>query len=508
MLKRWAVMTGFSLATIIATAAGCGDGPTTVPSSLQTLDPTDPSLRYTGRWDRQNPEAPWAGWAGSEVALGFVGSAAWVELDPGTNTEYFRIVIDGDPTSSRKFKVTPGPGKYLLAENLEPGSHTVEIVKETEYSDTAFLGFEVLGTGVTSKPKSQGRRIEFYGDSNLAGYSLEHEKNQPGAQLEGTHFGYAGITARMFEAAYHNISWSGSTIPSVHAFFDRIDPASPAASWDFSRFRADVVVVNLGANDVGRPVADIQADYHAFLDDLRTVHPAAHIVLFNAWGWSENEPANYTHEVVASRDDPNMSAATFPWVFERWHGCEYDHGGMAVVLAEHLEQHLGWEAGPSDVMSGFGRNGDVANGGFEETAPFGGYGWRYREDPGVRRRIDPELAYAGKALLELADGAASHQPNPATGGDRVTLSFWARAPDGEATVEATVDFRDQNMYSAPLVAQSEVFALGTEWQQVQVVAVAPIDSPKPVFHTRVTLQAATGSVVHVDEVATTTRPKQ
>ena len=99
-------MTGFSLATIIATAVGCGGGPTTVPSSLQTLDPTDPSLRYTGRWDRQNPEAPWAGWAGSEVALGFVGSAAWVELDPGTNTEYFRIVIDGDPTSSRKFKVT------------------------------------------------------------------------------------------------------------------------------------------------------------------------------------------------------------------------------------------------------------------------------------------------------------------------------------------------------------------------------------------------------------------
>ena len=64
------------------------------------------------------------------------------------------------------------------------------------------------------------------------------------------------------------------------------------------------------------------------------------------------------------------------------------------------------------------------------------------------------------------------------------------------------------MYSAPLFAHSESFALGTEWQWVQIEAVAPMDSPKPIFHTRVTLQAAEGSVVHIDEVATTTRPAQ
>ena len=30
-------------------------------------------------------------------------------------------------------------------------------------------------------------------------------------------------------------------------------------------------------------------------------------------------------------------------------------------------------------------DGDVANGSFEETAPFGGYGWRYFLDDGVER---------------------------------------------------------------------------------------------------------------------------
>ena len=59
-------------------------------------------------------------------------------------------------------------------------------------------------------------------------------------------------------------------------------------------------------------------------------------MLYNAWGWSYDEPANYIHEVIAERDDPRMSSAIFPWIFEQWHGCEYDHAGMAQILADHL----------------------------------------------------------------------------------------------------------------------------------------------------------------------------
>ena len=40
-------------------------------------------------------------------------------------------------------------------------------------------------------------------------------------------------------------------------------------------------------------------------------------------------------------------------------------------------------------MNGYGEDGDVANGSFEEVAPFGGWGRRYYDDPGVSRIYDP-----------------------------------------------------------------------------------------------------------------------
>jgi hypothetical protein len=50
---------------------------------------------------------------------------------------------------------------------------------------------------------------------------------------------------------------------------------------------------------------------------------------------------------------------------------------------------MGWIPGPSDVLSGYGVEANVANGGFEEVAPFGGWGWRCFDDPGVSRVYDP-----------------------------------------------------------------------------------------------------------------------
>ncbi len=71
-------------------------------------------------------------------------------------------------------------------------------------------------------------------------------------------------------------------------------------------------------------------------------------MLYNAFGWEFKEPANYIYEVIAERGDSNMSWAVFPWVFERYHGCETDHAGMAQYLAAHLCSIMGWTAAPQD----------------------------------------------------------------------------------------------------------------------------------------------------------------
>jgi len=471
--------------------------------SRDLVPPTHSELQYVGRWDFSDEEAPECGWQGSAVRLRFRGTGLSAELSPGSSTEYFRVVVDGDYPGSTKITVS-SHGQYVLASGLPLGAHQIELVKETyQGTSCAFHGLRLTGGGMLPQPPRPPRRIEFYGDSNLAGYSLEHEENQGGAQRIGTTLGYAGITSRMFDAEYHNISVSGATLSWLNNRFDRIDQYDPGSDWDFGLFQPDLVVMNLGANDVGSPQASIKVRYHAFLDDLRQVHPAAHIMLYNGWGWAYDETANYTHEVITERGDPNMSSAIFPWVFPEWHGCEYDHAGMAEYLAQHLESQLGWtRAQPTDVMSGYGLGGDVANGSFEQVAPFGGYGWRYFDRAGVERIEDPAGAQDGDHFVRLTSESI-FQPNPALNGDTFRVDVWLRAQQAGNRVDLTIDFRDQEMWTQPMFELTDRKTLGTTWEQFSITATAPAVTSNPVFHTRLTLRPVGSAVVDVDAVTMT-----
>ncbi|MAB80253.1 MAG: hypothetical protein CMJ89_12945 [Planctomycetes bacterium] len=473
---------------------------------IQRIDPSDSRVAYTGRWNFSDPDRPWCGWQGASFVVNFNGTKLWADLDAGTLTEYFRVIIDDDHARSKKIAVTSSRATYALTPRMPLGVHKVEVVKESYAGRNATLfGLEVRGVGLDEPPVRPLRKIEFYGDSNLAGYSLENEQNNGANVFVGCHFGYAGITARMFAAEYHNVSASGETISSLHNRYDRMDWWTPNPQWDFGNFLADLVVVNLGANDVGSPVNQIKADYHAFLDDLRAVHPNAHIMLFNSWGWDFDEPANYIHEVIAERNDSDMSSAIFPWLFEQWHGCEFDHAGMANVLAEHVSNVLGWTYAPADVVSGYGVGGDVANGGFEQDAPFGGFGWRYKDAPGVTRMNDPDGAYEGGYFARLTNADEIHQPNPANNGNEVMVTWWARGPGANDEMDVVIDFRSQQIYTVPLQVSTETFALTNVWQQFSMRATAPSNAPDPVYQTRLTLKARPNSTVDVDGVVMSTQ---
>jgi lysophospholipase L1-like esterase len=468
----------------------------------EVIDPSDPNILYTGRWDDSTASEPWAQAQGSSVIANFQGTGISVTMNtvPG---ERFRIIVDGDAAGSTKVAIVSGTPR-ILASSLPDGVHRVEIVKETDSGRATLIGFELdTGKSLAAPPARPARKIVFYGDSNLAGYSLESERNLGSNQRIGSYYTYAGVTARMFDAEYHNISLSGATIGSLNASYDRIDWRSRNPKWNFSLFPADLVVVNIGANDVGRPKDNIKSGYHDLLDDLRGAHPSAHIMLYNAYGWDFDEPANYIHEVIAERGDSNMSSAVFPWLFEQFHGCETDHAGMAQYLAEHLSDVMGWTPGPMDVVSGYGANGDVANGSFEERAPFGGWGWRYFDDAGVSRVHDPVGAHHGEYYLRLSDGAASHQSNPASDGEDVPVTVWMRGENAGDQVDITIDFRNQGQGAGPatpMQAETETLTLTTEWQQYSMTSTAPMDAPYPVFSNRVTFQAAAGDAVYIDRV--------
>ena len=240
--------------------------------------------------------------------------------------------------------------------------------------------------------------------------------------------------------------------------------------------------MNAGANDVGSGKSVIKRRYKNVVADLRTVYgPDPKIILFNSYGWDVNEPANYSHEVVTELGDPNLSVCLFPWLWEQWHGCQWDHSGEAYVLLDHITKlNPEWkQVNPGDIVDGFGRNGDFANGSFEHAAPFGGFGWRYRKD-GVERVYDPEGAADGDYYIRLDAGEKVHQPTDATGdflpgatvgGETYFVSAKIRGSAG-AKAQIIFDFQGQQIWTRGKEYPT-TFDLSTEWQTYRTSIVAP-----------------------------------
>ncbi|MDP6962591.1 MAG: GDSL-type esterase/lipase family protein, partial [Planctomycetota bacterium] len=319
------------IAIIIAIMSLLG-GNSNVPAWVAYAD--NSSIVYKGRWDNTRASQPWCGWQGSSISMNFDGTSIAMGVIVKGNSEWFKVILDGDISTATKIEVSAQNNwqAIVLAQGLPSGSHHIEVVKETNNNGRiTFLGLAGAdGLGELPPPPQRSRRIAFYGDSNLAGDSLEHEQNNSQLRYRGCTNSWAGITARIFDADYQNCSISGATISSLNNWYDRINPSDENTQWSFSNWTPDVVVINIGANDIYFfSETRIRTRYNNLLDDMRSTYPQAHIVMANARGWDKNEPANYIEDVVNQRNDPNMSAVIFPWVFEQWHGCETDHGGMA-----------------------------------------------------------------------------------------------------------------------------------------------------------------------------------
>ncbi len=464
----------------------------------------DANILLTGRWNDANPQAPWCSWLGCSIIANFSGSEirASFETVADKNDSLF-VILDNDLSKAKTIQLGQGKREYVLASHLSDGVHKIEIVKKSPGGSAhilTFHGFKITGMGLTPPPARPRYKIEFYGDSNLAGISVEHERNRGETKFRDSFYGLAGIASRMLNAEYHNISQGGETIHDAPKnIWDKFYPNSPE-KWDFKKNSPDVVVINLGANDVKRPLDSIKRAFHSFLDTVRATHPRAHIVLMNSFGWSYDEPANFTSELIQSRNDPSLTCLHFPWVFEQWHGCQYDHSGMAHLLAKHLSAELNWKLNPSDVMNGFGIKGDVANGSFEQSAPFGGFGWRYLDDPGVERIDNESTAKHGNYYVSLKNGAKIHQPNPASNGEHFQITGWLRGNSKNKTAVVSVEFKDQKMWTQPLDVQTDSHKLTPGWKKFVMRVRAPEKTVRPIFQIKLIFSSSEGSVVEVDHV--------
>lgn len=56
------------------------------------------------------------------------------------------------------------------------------------------------------------------------------------------------------------------------------------------------------------------------------------------------------------------------------------------------------------------------------------------------------------------------------------------------------------MWTDPLQTETLTFVTSTSWDEIRMTATAPVAGSNPVFHTRLTFQAANGLTVDIDDV--------
>jgi lysophospholipase L1-like esterase len=329
---------------------------------------------------------------GVTIRARFWGDAVRMRLnDAGAGgevgTNYFNVSIDGGPPT--RLAVRSSQPTYELATGLSAGLHTVEVVKRTEslVGHSEFMGFEVHGE-LRDPPPRPKLRMEIVGDSITCGYGNEVSVvPESGAWTAPTFTSknenhtrsYGWLTARSLGAELVTVCYSGhglyrnldmTTTGLLPALYELAVPGRPEP-WDFARYSPDVIVLNVGTNDVfaGGGTAAFLPDenafktaYRQFLARLRALYPRARIVCTlgsMSDGYKKQErngtvssvhAGEWVTELVAERNRAgdawvyrHMMAVQNPeadGVGEDWHPSPSTHQKMAEALTRFLQEEV------------------------------------------------------------------------------------------------------------------------------------------------------------------------
>lgn len=170
------------------------------------------------------------------------------------------VEIDGNFDGMVALQVPVGRQTLPIA-HLK-GVHTIRVVKLNEYVRNRlwFYGLTIDGQAL-QPPAPKERRLDFFGDSLTCGYgnlSINRNYPDPFCLQEHGYRTYAAFLAQRLNAEFSVAaasgfglcySFSGNTADIADSFWNLALP-SEKKLWDFSKFVAQDVFINLGTNDM------------------------------------------------------------------------------------------------------------------------------------------------------------------------------------------------------------------------------------------------------------------
>lgn len=315
----------------------------TVHAATQIILPTNPNIKYVGRWDNSSSTVSTSYWPGAYFETQFTGTTVAIQLASSVN-----IYVSIDHGADTLYSAAQGTVN-LTPTPLASGVHFLRVAARTDFDYIPFQGLILDAGATTVAPSLSSKLIEFVGDSITAGFTDNKYALSDYAWLIGEQLGVQHTqVAQSGICLVDNIQcFSPNPIGMSRQFFKLQNPSFPSSpNWDFSRYQASAVVINLGTNDVSFNVPDatFQSAYETFLRAIRAVYPTARIFVLGTFAGLKTAP---TQAAVKAVGDSNIQYVdTTGWLSfsdtnDGTHPSDAGHIKLANLLGPILGNYLG-----------------------------------------------------------------------------------------------------------------------------------------------------------------------
>lgn len=319
-------------------------------------------------------------YTGKKLEISFVGDES--SKIEGNNDNYARVAVyvDGERVVDEMMSESEKTVEAFSSE--ESRTVNVQIIKlsETAMSTVGVKPIEIAEEEKIEPVAAKEHRIEFIGDSITCGYGVddEDENHHFSTSTEDVTKAYAYKTAQALNADYSMVSISGygiisgytdngqkkeeQTVPQYYeslgfsyGSFNGTKPQS--LSWDFSQFKPEAVVINLGTNDDSycQSDSDKQQEYTdayvEFLKKVREKNPDAKIFctvgIMGGRIYTALEDAYIKY--IKETCDENVYVYKFDTqngaedgYAADWHPTEKTHQKSSEAFAAEMKNVMGW----------------------------------------------------------------------------------------------------------------------------------------------------------------------
>ena len=283
-------------------------------------------------------------------------------ISAGNKTPQICVAVDGQKIMSASvidLSKTRAERDYVLAENLDEGIHVVRVYKITEPFTSSMGVKKIVSDGyLINTPKTNKLKIEVYGDSITTGHNnlreTAAEAEDTADKIQNGCLTYAFLTAQNLKAeisvharvgigmysawgysfVFKN-NWKKTYLSENDFLYNGINP-----EWDFKKYIPDVVVINIGTNDVWFNWNETQykTDMKKICDELFTLYgDNLKIVLVGGMMTSDNMPA--MKAVAQEYFDGKVTTVTLPMSVAN-HPRVSDNENAAKTLTAYLKKTL------------------------------------------------------------------------------------------------------------------------------------------------------------------------